>query len=253
MLPFGTKTRWCPSFPRRKSDRMNAADFATPLAAFVAGMVTSVHCAAMCGPLGCALLGGKPAYPAERRHALLCYHTARAVSYASFGALFGAIGMSAAGLFHTPISRALPWAMVLFFVVISFGWERKIPPIPFISHRMFRLNLRAASLPRIQVAALLGAATPFLPCGPLYLAFGVALVSGSWLAGAAIMVSFALGTMPLYALAQIGALRWQSRLSPGARLWTRRGLALGSAALVGGRAAFHDGSLLTPLKCLLCH
>ena len=232
---------------------MNAADFATPLAAFVAGMVTSVHCAAMCGPLGCALYGAKPASSAEGRDAVLCYHAARAVSYALVGALFGAIGMSAAGLFHASISRALPWAMALFFVVIAFGWERKIPRLPFVNRWIFRLNLRAAALPRNQVAALLGVVTPFLPCGPLYLAFGVALVSGSWLAGVAIMVSFALGTIPLFALAQIGALRWQGRLSPGARLWTRRGLALGSAALVGGRAALHDGSLLAPLRCLLCH
>jgi len=231
---------------------MNAADFATPLAAFLAGMVTSVHCAAMCGPLGCALLGTKTASPAEWRRAVLCYHTARAGSYALVGALLGGIGMSAGGLFHAPVSRALPWAMAAFFVIIALGWERRIPRLAFVTRWLLKLNLRTAVLPRHRAAALLGAATPFLPCGPLYLAFGVSLVSGSWFAGAALMLSFALGTIPLFALAQVGALRWQSHFSPQTQLWTRRVLALGSAALVGGRAALHDGSLLTPIKCLLC-
>ncbi|MDR3401097.1 MAG: sulfite exporter TauE/SafE family protein [Chthoniobacter sp.] len=232
---------------------MNAADFATPFAAFLAGMVTSVHCAAMCGPLGCALLGTKTASPAEWRHAVFCYHAARAVSYASVGALLGGIGMSAGGLFHAPVSRALPWAMASFFVIIALGWERKIPRLAIVNRWLFRLNLRTTSLSRHQAAALLGAATPFLPCGPLYLAFGVSLVSGSWFGGAAIMISFALGTIPLFAFAQIGALRWQRQFSPQTQLWTRRVLALGSAALISGRAVFHDGSLLTPIKCLLCH
>ena len=231
---------------------MNAADLATPLAAFVAGAATSVHCTLMCGPLGCALLGARSASPGEWRRAALFYHASRLVSYTGFGALLGAIGMSAAGLFHAPISRLLPWFMVLMFVVLAFGWERKIPQLPFVGRWLFKLKLRTAALSRNQVAILLGAVTPFLPCGPLYLIFGVALVSGGWITGATLMASFAAGTIPLFAIAQLGALSWQAHLSPNAQLWTRRGLALGSAMLVGGRAALHSGSLLAPLKCLLC-
>lgn len=232
---------------------MTAADFATPLAAFVAGMVTSVHCAVMCGPLGCALLGTRTATPGELRKAAVSYHSARLVSYSIVGALLGAIGGAAGGLFHTSLSRALPWVMALFFVVIAFGWEKRLPRLPFVSRWLLKLNLRSVSLPRTEAAALLGMATPFLPCGPLYLAFGVALVSGSWLAGASLMAAFACGTIPLYALVQLGAFHWQAQLTPGVQVWTRRVLALGSAALVGGRALVHDGSLVAPLRCLLCH
>jgi len=232
---------------------MNAADFATPLAAFVAGLVTSVHCAVMCGPLGCALLGTKPGAPGELRNAAICYHSARVISYSVAGALLGAIGAAAGGIFHASFSRMLPWIMALLFVVIAFGWEQRLPRLPFVSRWLFKINFRAVSLPRLRAAALLGTATPFLPCGPLYLAFAVALVAGSWIAGALLMASFAAGTIPLYALAQIGALRLQARLTPGAQIWTRRLLALGSAALIGGRAILHDGSLAAPIRCLLCH
>jgi sulfite exporter TauE/SafE len=232
---------------------MEAADLATPLAAFVAGLATSVHCTLMCGPLGCALLGPRTAAGRKFREAVLCYHGLRLASYTAIGALLGAIGMSAAGIFHTSISRLLPWALVLLFVVLAFGWERKIPQIPLFGRWIFRLRLWTGALPRYRAAAMLGAVTPFLPCGPLYLIFGVALVSGSWMSGAILAASFAVGTIPFYAMVQIGALHWQAGLSANAQLWIRRSLALGSAILVGGRAIVHTGSLLVPLKCLLCH
>lgn len=231
---------------------MVAADFATPLAAFTAGLVTSLHCAAMCGPLGCALLGGRKASAREQRVAAFSYHGARVVAYAAVGAMLGALGRSAAGLFHAPISRLLPWAFAALFIVVAFGWEQKMPRPLFISRWLMRLNLRAQSMTLTRTATLLGLATPFLPCGPLYLAFGVALVAGGALGGAQIMLAFAGGTIPFFALAQFTAWRWQTRLAPATWMWTRRSLALLSAALIGGRALLNDGTLLAPLKCLLC-
>lgn len=231
---------------------MIAADIATPLAAFTAGLVTSLHCAAMCGPLGCALLGGRNASAREQTTAAVCYHGSRALAYATIGGLLGVLGKSAAGLFHAPISRLLPWAFAALFIVVAFGWEQKLPRPLFISRWLLRLNLRAQSMKLHRTATLLGFATPFLPCGPLYLAFGVALVAGSAWAGAQIMVAFALGTIPLFALAQLSAWRWQTRLAPATWMWTRRSLALVSAVLIGGRALVNDGALLAPLKCLLC-
>ena len=231
---------------------MIAADFATPLAAFTAGLVTSLHCAAMCGPLGCALLGGRKVSAREQGIAAVSYHGSRIMAYAVIGGLLGLLGRSAAGLFNAPISRLLPWAFAALFIVVAFGWEQKLPRPVFISRWLLRLNLRAQSMTLTRTATLLGFATPFLPCGPLYLAFGVALVAGSVLGGAQIMLAFALGTIPLFALAQFTAWRWQTRLAPATWMWTRRSLALLSAALIGGRALMNDGTLLAPLKCLLC-
>jgi hypothetical protein len=41
--------------PRAATD-MEIAAVNSPAAAFVAGLVTSLHCAGMCGPLACALM-----------------------------------------------------------------------------------------------------------------------------------------------------------------------------------------------------
>jgi sulfite exporter TauE/SafE len=232
---------------------MQSLDFATPLAALVAGIITSAHCVLMCGPLGCALFGSRASGPGEMRAAAASYHFARVVSYATVGALLGAVGAAAGGVFHAPLSRLLPWIMALFFVVIAFGWESRLPRLPFLGRWFMRLSQRAAALPIRRAAAILGLATPFLPCGPLYLAFGAALVSGSWIVGTTLLASFAFGTIPLYLLGQLGAMRLQASFAPGAQLWIRRTLALGSALLIGGRAFLHDGSLTAPLRCLLCH
>ena len=54
--------------------------------AFVAGLLTSPHCLAMCGPIGCAVLpmgkAGSGLTPA-----IAGYHAARVAAYALFGAV----------------------------------------------------------------------------------------------------------------------------------------------------------------------
>ena len=42
----------------------------------------------------------------------------------------------------------------------------------------------------------LGLATPFIPCGPLYLIIWVAAISGSALSGGTMLAMFGLGTIP---------------------------------------------------------
>ena len=88
---------------------------------------------------------------------------------------------------------------------------------------------------RITGAALLGIATPLLPCGPLYFLVALALLAGSAVRGAEMMLAFGLGTVPLLWLAQ-AQFHWvRRRLSP---LWlnrTRVALALVAAVTIGWR------------------
>jgi uncharacterized protein len=88
---------------------------------------------------------------------------------------------------------------------------------------------------RVESAAALGLATPFLPCGPLYFLVALALLSGSSLRGVEFMLAFGLGTVPLLWLAQ-SQFHWvRQKLSP---LWlnrTRIALALVTAATIGWR------------------
>ena len=81
----------------------------------------------------------------------------------------------------------------------------------------------------------MGLLTPFLPCGPLYAAFGVALLAGSAAKGAEFTLAFGLGTVPLLWLAHHQFHRIRQKLSPLAMARLRRGLALVTAVILGCR------------------
>ncbi len=187
----------------------------TPFAAFVVGLVTSLHCAVMCGPLVCALR----VRPAE-------YHLGRLVSYTAVGALAGAAGSGVAGFFKGNVSHFLPWILAAVLLLIGLGLEKRLPQPRFFSALLLRLRLQRS----------LGWLTPLLPCGPLWLMIGAAAVAGSWHAGAVLMASFVAGTIPLPWLVQAQAANLQRRFSPFALRWTQQGIALVSAALLIWRA-----------------
>ena len=85
---------------------------------------------------------------------------------------------------------------------------------------------------RYDVAAIMGAATPLLPCGPLYVLIAMAGFAGSVATGAELMLAFGLGTVPLLWLAQANLGRLRARLSPPAMERVRVGLALVAAAVI---------------------
>jgi sulfite exporter TauE/SafE len=194
---------------------MNAS-LATPLAALIAGLATSVHCTAMCGPLACAM----KVRPLE-------YHASRFLSYTIAGALCGAAGQSVAALLQGNTARLVPWAFAIVLLVLGFGLEKKIPQPRFMAAFLFRAKLNRS----------LGWLTPLLPCGPLWLMLGAAAITGSWWSGALHMAAFSAGTVPLPLLLQTQAGRLQQRLSPQAARWTQQTLAFVSAGVLVWRAA----------------
>jgi hypothetical protein len=215
---------------------LDPASITGPTTAFLAGVVTSVHCVGMCGPLACAFLPkeGEPASPVV---VTSVYHGARVAAYTVIGGLAGAIGAAPFAWFDGSALHYFPWALVAFFAAVAIGAERWLPKPKFVSRWFFRFGARMRRLPRTVSGGFLGLATPFLPCGPLYLVFGVALLSGSLLAGAEFLFAFALGTLPLVWLTHTQYARIQRRISP---VWMRRiqrGMALVLAAMIAWRLA----------------
>ena len=202
----------------------------TTLGALVVGLVTSVHCVGMCGPIACGL-SAMPATESERLLAATSYHGARLTSYAIVGAICGSLGKQPLQwVFHSP-AVILPWILVLVFLVFAFGLEKRLPrPAALLKHAS-RLRFKTARLTPIRSGLALGFLTPLLPCGPLYLLFGAALLSGSGWRGAEFALAFGLGTVPLLWLAQTQLHRMKRRFSPVTMVRVQRGLAL-TAALV---------------------
>ncbi len=213
---------------------MEFAAINSPGAAFVAGLVTSLHCAGMCGPLACSLMPVR-GDRSDAQTVSTAYHLTRLTSYALLGALAGGVGRMPLTWISQSALRWLPWVTVLFFIALALRWDRFVPKLPFLGKYTFRLQLWLRGRPRTEAAAVLGLATPLLPCGPLYFLVALAALSGSALRGVEFMLAFGVGTVPLLWLAQ-SQFQWvRTKLSP---LWlarTRMTLALTTAAVVGWR------------------
>jgi uncharacterized protein len=217
--------------------------WAVATTAFIAGLLGSLHCAGMCGPLavaGCSSGrgGGAPGY-----------FIGRLAAYATLGAIVGHAGKHA--LCVLPVSAAHAVAVALTALpAAARGLSLLVrkPPASLVSLRKkprasLFLDSLASLLPRRGVG--LGLATGLLPCGLLFTAFAMAAATASPLLGAASMAAFAIGSTPGLALAVLGrtlAARHRLHLSPRIEglLWCALALWLG-LRLALGETACHSG------------
>lgn len=206
----------------------------TTTAALVAGLATSLHCVGMCGPIACGL-GSLAKTEGERLTAASVYHGGRLASYGVIGAVCGYCGQQPLKWFFDSPVVLLPWVMVAVLVAMAVGWEPKFPRPAILNRVTARARLAAFKLPAYGSAAVMGGLTPFLPCGPLYLIFGAALLAGSAAKGAEFTLAFGLGTVPLLWLAQHQFHRLRQKLTPLAMGRLRRALAFVTAAVLAWR------------------
>jgi uncharacterized protein len=222
-------------------------------AAMVLGLVGSLHCAGMCGPLALAL----PSTGSSRLGFLfgrLAYNLGRIITYCLLGVIFGLVGRS---LVLAGVQR---WVSVALGVLLLAGlfssrklaiWYPVITLIEKLKFRMAKLLRRRSFVSLLTLGVLNG----FLPCGLVYVACAGAIATGGLVSGLKYMAGFGLGTVPL--MLGIGlsghlvpmALRLQLRKAIPisvfllASLLILRGLGLGipyvSPNLAGGSACCH--------------
>ena len=92
--------------------------------------------------------------------------------------------------------------MIPFLVLTAFPNLVKVPRLNFLTRPYYKAKFWAQNKPPGIAGGLLGIISPCLPCTPLYLIFGVSLLSVSALTGAKIALCFSLGTVPLLWAAQ---------------------------------------------------
>lgn len=161
------------------------------------------HCAAMCG--GFVASAFAPGRAGERPLlAALALHGGRLASYATAGAISGALGATPALLLGTGRFHAVLFslgALVLVVTGLRIAGVRIVRPAsaawaePLWRHATaFARRLgQADSFPkRLGLGVLWG----WAPCALVYSALPLALVSGSALRGALVMLAFGAGTLP---------------------------------------------------------
>jgi sulfite exporter TauE/SafE len=160
---------------------------------------------------------------------------AKLVSYAIVGGLAGAFGSVVIRSVEASWLNYLPWILVFFFLTVAFRLDRFFPKPVWLGSIYRQVTARFARLRKPVAATVIGLASPLLPCGPLYMIFGLALFSGSALKGIEFAVGFGLGTLPLLWLAQSQFMRAQLKVTPATLLKIQRSIALIAALVVAWR------------------
>jgi uncharacterized protein len=174
---------------------------------FMLGLVSSLHCVQMCGPIVVSYsvaLSPSPSSAAGRFLILghVAYNAGRILTYSALGAVAGLAGHTV-GLVGrlAGLSSALAivgGVLMLIAGLVMFG---VFPAVKVLGAGFFRITssfLRPLSnlisSPNVGRRLLLGLTMGLLPCGLIYAALLRALATGSALWGAATMAAFGAGT-----------------------------------------------------------
>ena len=167
------------------------------LTALLLGVMGSLHCAGMCGPIALSLpLRGDNLW--QKLVGGLIYNLGITITYGIMGALFGLIGQGFHLLGFQQWISVIMGCFMIISVLLPFLFRNQIPS----SFEFFTSPLRRAIQKLFRKRSfkglfLIGFLNGFLPCGLIYLAIAGAIGTGSVYLGIAFMVLFGLGTIPM--------------------------------------------------------
>jgi sulfite exporter TauE/SafE/copper chaperone CopZ/plastocyanin domain-containing protein len=177
---------------------------------FIIGLLTSVHCVAMCGGINLSQCLPSPVADSKEGSRWqvwmpsILYNSGRIIAYTLIGALVGALGsvISLSGRLQGVVQLVAGVFMVIMGItMLGFfpALRRFTPRLPRIFARKIDEQKTGNKNPLI-----IGLLNGLMPCGPLQAMQLYALSTGSPLAGGVSMFLFSLGTAPL--MFGIGAL-----------------------------------------------
>lgn len=168
------------------------------IAGFMIGLVGSLHCLGMCGPIAVAI-------PLHRDNWLirvtggLLYNSGRIITYGILGALFGLLGrgIHLAGLQQwASIGLGIIMILSVLFPVLfreKINLDRVFSGYSSRLIGRFRVLFGRRSLGNLLFIGLLNG---LLPCGLVYMAIAGAINTNQVVTGIAFMIAFGIGTTP---------------------------------------------------------
>ncbi len=176
--------------------------------ALTIGLVGSLHCIGMCGPIAVALPLGRRSW-VDKAFGSFLYNIGRAITYGFIGALFGLLGK---GLHFAGLQQWASIAMgvvMIVSVVFPVIFREKIKIGKLTTGYSVRLISRFRELfgkHSHRNLFLIGLLNGLLPCGLVYVAVAGAVNTNDVLTGALFMIVFGLGTLPvMMAISLIGS------------------------------------------------
>jgi uncharacterized protein len=168
------------------------------LAAFFVGLVGSLHCIGMCGPIAIAL-------PVPDSNNLsfftgrILYNLGRVFTYSFLGAVLGLVGSKIALAGAQQFVSIILGIIIIIAVLLPQKYKNYFAQHPAARKFAHPLKSNIGVLFRkgtFSAMFLIGILNGFLPCGLVYVALAGAIASGDAISGAAVMILFGLGTVP---------------------------------------------------------
>ena len=220
---------------------------------FIVGLLTSVHCIAMCG--GIHLSQCIPSRNAENTSSSrinvimpsVLYNAGRVVSYTAVGFVLGGAGMILTGGSGSGMPLLLQGILKitagLFMVIMGINMLGIFPAlrklqIRFPRKSVIKINQKKRTEKRPFVVGQLNG---LMPCGPMQSMQIIALGSGNPISGALAMLMFSLGTVPL--MLGLGSL-----VSALGKKYTKLVMQTGAILVVLGLAMLSQGAGLAGIR-----
>ncbi|NDI98973.1 sulfite exporter TauE/SafE family protein [Flavobacterium sp. LaA7.5] len=167
--------------------------------AFILGLLSSLHCIGMCGPIAMMLPVDRN-NPAKKVFQIMLYHLGRLTAYGSLGLVFGIMGK---GLYLAGMQQQVSIIAGIIMISIVMIPEKVFMRYNF-SKPVYRLiakvktglgsQFKKRSYKALFITGLLNG---FLPCGLVYAAlFGAIAMQNAGL-GVTYMVLYGAGTIPM--------------------------------------------------------
>lgn len=167
--------------------------------ALILGLVSSLHCIGMCGPIA-MMLPVNHKNQSIKTLQILVYQFGRITAYAILGLVIGIIGkqLSLAG-FQQSLSIAIGIIMILLAIIpekvfAQYNFSKPVYKIISKVKQTLGTQLKKKSPDALFTIGLLNG---FLPCGMVYAALFGAMAMQSTTQGIAYMILYGIGTIPL--------------------------------------------------------
>lgn len=172
--------------------------------AFLMGLVGSLHCVGMCGPLTLLL-------PQDQKISFKYvlgrsfYNLGRMFTYASLGLMIGLLGQQSTFFISLKVISVVLGIALIGFVVIPQRWFNASGIMARFTGKLKSSIKRTFELSYLGGQLSFGIINGLLPCGLVYAALSGAFLTLDPFLGAGFMVFFGLGTIPLMLTVSLSA------------------------------------------------
>jgi uncharacterized protein len=167
--------------------------------AFTIGLIGSLHCVGMCGPIVVALpLGHKSLI--DRSVGGLLYNLGRTITYGAMGGLFGLLGKGIGMAGFQQWASILMGVVMILGVLFPFLFRAQQGSQPTQNRVTYTIVQRLKALfgnHSKHNLLIIGLLNGLLPCGLVYVAIAGAIQTGDVVMGILFMIAFGFGTIPL--------------------------------------------------------